>query len=445
MEEGFLINGFSKLEKSKKLQSVTSNFINQDEWINELKSYWHDDPQKQKLFDEFSENTISNFHLPFGIAPNFVINGKTYMIPMVIEESSVIAAASKSAKFWASQGGFHSEVISTIKNGQVHFIWEGDFAKLSRLFPEIKDRIFKETIEITQHMIDRGGGITGIELIDLTHEIDNYFQINASFETVDSMGANFINSCLEEFSLILKKFLKEDDRFEGKEKDCKIIMAILSNYTPSCLVKSYISCDIKAFKDIDDSMSAEEFVWKFQKAVEISQKDISRATTHNKGIFNGVDAVIMATGNDYRAVEACGHTYAARDGKYGGLTSISTDNGKFYYELTLPLAIGTVGGLTSLHPLARFSLKLLDNPGADELMMIAASVGLANNFGALKSLTTHGIQIGHMKMHLLNILNHLNANQDEKRKAIDFFEDKKISFNGVNDFIEKLRQDKQKV
>jgi hydroxymethylglutaryl-CoA reductase len=434
-----VISGFSKLTKEEKLSVVAGFYHDRDTLIRELSSFWHENPEKQRLFEEFSENTITNYFFPYGIAPNMRINGKDYLVPMVIEESSVVAAASSAAKFWAGKGGFHAEVISTEKIGQVHFIWEGDVNKLKDQMPILKERLIKETEHITRNMRRRGGGILDIELIDMTHEIDNYYQLKGSFDTVDSMGANFINSCLEEFALILRKHLDETEIFEGKEKECDIIMSILSNYTPECLVKTWVECPVEDFNDSDNNMSGEKFVWKFQKAVEIAQKDKFRAATHNKGIFNGVDAVVLATGNDFRAVEAAGHTYASRSGRYTSLTNIEVKNGMFRYELELPLALGTVGGLTKLHPLAKISLELLGNPDAKELMMIAASVGLANNYGALKSLTTKGIQVGHMKMHLFNILNFFHASKAEKEKAVKYFKDKKVSFNSVSDFIQDLR------
>jgi len=439
MSKKQIISGFSKLDLEKKLEVIAGYFEDHETLIRELKSYWHSDPKKQNLFDEFSENTVSNFYFPYGLAPNFIVNGKTYFVPMVIEESSVVAAAASSAKFWAERGGVHAEVISTKKVGQVHFIWNGDFRKLQAAMPELQQQLIDATRDITANMENRGGGILDIELLDRTADIQDYYQLKAGFETVDSMGANFINSCLEEFARVLKVFLQNDDRFEGEEKNCDIIMSILSNYTPECLVRAWVECDIEEFADCDENLSAEQFVAKFQKAVEIACVDVHRATTHNKGIFNGIDAVTLATGNDFRAVEAGGHTYASRSGKYCSLTKVYVENGKFRYELVVPLALGTVGGLTHLHPLAKISLALLENPDARELMMIAAAVGLANNFGAIKSLITKGIQIGHMKMHLFNILNFLGATDAEKEKAIPYFKNRKVSFNSVNSFIAKLR------
>jgi hydroxymethylglutaryl-CoA reductase len=440
VKEKQIICGFSKLTKDQKLNFISGHFENPVESVQDFKSFLIANEEKQKLFDDFSENTISNFYFPYGIAPNFLIDGKVYHVPMVIEESSVVAAAAKSAKFWSARGGFRTEVISTIKIGQVHFIWKGNVEKLRTLMPDLKDRLIESTQHLTTNMQKRGGGILDIELVDKTHEIPNYFQLKATFETVDSMGANFINTCLEEFSSELKFFFRQSPYFEEEERNCEVIMAILSNYTPDCLVKVSVECDITEFDNIEPGMTGEQFAWKFEKAVQIAQVDTYRAATHNKGIFNGIDAVALATGNDFRAIEACGHTWAARDGKYKSLTDIRIENGRFTYTLTIPLALGTVGGLTTLHPLAKKSLELLGNPGASDLMRIAASVGLANNFGALKSLVTKGIQKGHMKMHLLNILNQFEATDTEKEQAKIFFEDEKVSYSSVETFLKNIRE-----
>lgn len=434
-----IINGFSKMSKEEKLKLVAGFFDHPEKVLRELKSYWHRDPKKQTLFDEFSENTLSNFYFPFGIAPNFLINGRNYMVPMVIEESSVIAAASSAAKFWAERGGFHAEVISTEKIGQVHFIWNGDPFRMEQALPDLKKELIEGTRDLTENMRARGGGILDIALVKMNDRIENYYQLRVSFETVDSMGANFINSVLEEFARLLRDFILRSPWFTEDEKDCEIIMSILSNYTPDCIVRAYVECDVSTLKFPDTEMLPEKFLWKFQKAVEIAHVDEYRAATHNKGIFNGIDALALATGNDFRAIEAGAHTYACRNGKYQSLTELTTDGKSFHYELRVPLAMGTVGGLTSLHPMAKFSLEMLGNPSAKELMMIAASAGLSNNFSAVKSLVTRGIQVGHMKMHLFNILNFYAATQEEKLKALEYFKNQKVSFRSVTDFINKHR------
>jgi len=438
MQEKKEIKGFYKLSKSDKIKEVTQYFENPKEISDLLSSFWFKDEALQDLFDEFSENTISNFHFPFGIAPNAVINGKNYLIPMVIEESSVVAAASNSAKFWSTRGGFHTRIISTTKIGQVHFLWKGKKEELESNFSELKQELIKGTNDITKNMRERGGGILDIELVDMRNEIPDYYQLKAKFNTLDAMGANFINSCLEEFADILRNFIAR--KKEISEKDVNVIMSILSNYTPECLVEAWVECPVEEFEVMDADMTAEEFVWKFEKAVQIATVDPHRATTHNKGIFNGIDAVVLATGNDFRAVEACGHTFAARDGQYRSLTQLKVENGIFRYSLLLPISLGTVGGLTSLHPLAKFTLELLGDPSAEDLMQISAVAGLANNFGALRSLTTKGIQKGHMKMHLLNILNTFGATEEEKDTAVEYFKTEKVSFNAVETFLKTVRK-----
>ncbi len=434
-----IIKGFSKLLKEDKLKIVADLMDNQLETIELLKSFWYADTEKQKIFDEFSENTITNFYIPYGIAPNVVVNNRTYLVPMVIEESSVVAAASSSARFWSEHGGFHAEVKDTIKIGQVHFQWEGDKAKLTSVFDELKQRFRENTNTITANMEKRGGGILDFELMDMRDKLENYYQIKITFETMDSMGANFINSCLEETAKTLQEFVSFHPVFEGKEKEVVIIMAILSNYTPDCLVKVWVECPFKDLEGIDSSLTGEQFARKFETAVKIAEIDTFRATTHNKGIFNGIDAVAIATGNDFRAIEAAGHTYASRTGHYQSLSHVEIKNGKFKYWIELPLALGTVGGLTSLHPLAKHSLEMLGKPSAKELMMITAALGMANNFAAIRSLVTKGIQQGHMKMHLMNILNHFKATEKEKDKAVVYFSSHKVSFAEVGEFVKNLR------
>ncbi len=431
------INGFSKLSKSEKANWAARHFFNDPEQvIRDWAGFYHPDEATQKILDGLSENTVSNYHLPYGIAPNFVINGKAYAVPMVIEESSVVAAASSAAKYWMERGGFFAEVLDTKKLGQVHFTWAGDARKLYAVFEALRAQLLEEATPLTANMEKRGGGIRDIRIIDMSHLETGYYQLLVAFETCDSMGANFINSVLESFADTLQRFVATHPNFSGSEKTLSIIMAILSNYTPECLVRAWVECPIEAMgncEGIDPVIFAE----KFHKAVRIAHLDPYRAATHNKGIFNGIDAVVLATGNDFRAIEACGHTYAARDGHYRSLSDCSLDNGAFRFWLDIPLAVGTVGGLTKLHPLARRSLELLGNPGAPELMCVIAAAGLAQNFAALRSLITTGIQKGHMKMHLMNILNHLGAENDACAKAVDYFSDKAVSFTAVREFLEK--------
>lgn len=432
--------GFSKLLKEEKLKLIANYFENPGEFISLLKSYWHPDSRQQQLFDEFSENTITNFFIPYGISPNVTINGKDYIVPMVIEESSVVAAASAAAKFWGERGGFHAKVIDVRKVGQVHFGWSGDKEKLFALFPEIEKRLLADTDAMTEKMRKRGGGILGMKLIDYSAQIPDYYQIRVEFGTGDAMGANFINSALEQFGHSLQDFFAEQQDLPEDLRKVEIIMTILSNNTPDCRVKVWVECPVEQLDGIDEHLSGAEYAKKFKKAVDIAHIDVDRATTHNKGIYNGIDAVVIATGNDFRAVEAAGHTFASRNGHYESLSTATIENGIFHFELEVPMALGTIGGLTSLHPLAKKTLELLGNPTAKELMMIAATMGLANNFSAVRSLTTKGIQAGHMKMHLNNILNQLNATEEEKKQAREYFKDKTVSYAGVEQFLDSLKK-----
>ncbi len=437
------VKGFSKLSKEDKINWIANNFFQNPTLVQkELMSFWHPNAKQQKILDGFSENTLSNFVMPYGVAPNFLINGHTYCVPMVIEESSVVAAASSAAKFWSTRGGFKTEIIGTTKIGQVHFSWEGNYETLKAVFPKLKEKLIEDTLHITANMRKRGGGILDIELLNMTHLEPNYYQLKASFETCDSMGANFINSNLELFGKTLTHFFQNSSLFKGKEQEVNVIMAILSNYTPDCLVRATVECPIEQLGNFE-GMDSKMFARKFNTAVNIARIDPYRATTHNKGIFNGIDAVVLATANDFRAIESCGHAYASRDGQYRSLSQCLVEHGVFKFWIDIPLAVGTVGGLTRLHPMANRSLELLGNPSATELMSIMASVGLAQNFAALKSLVTTGIQKGHMKMHLLNILNHMEASEAETKQAVIFFEKEAVSFSSVRDYIATLRNNNQ--
>lgn len=419
-----VITGFSKLSKSEKINWLAENyFLDKKKGIETLKQYANRNAKLQQLHDEFIENTISNFYVPYAIAPNFKINGKPFAIPMAIEESSVVAAAALTAKFWSTRGGFIAEVISTTKIGQVHFTYKGGVSELRQYFSSIKDDLIIATDHITSNMRKRGGGIVDIELRDKTDDLDHYFQLHVKFETGDSMGANFINSCLE---AIASKFEKEG---------ISIIMSILSNYVPECLVRAEVSCSIEDFFEEDAELYAQKFV----QAVEIAKVEPYRAVTHNKGIMNGIDAVVLATGNDFRAVAAGAHAYAAKDGKYKSLTHAKIEDGHFKFWIEIPLSLGTVGGLTKLHPLAKLSMEILQSPNAAELMQIVAVAGLAQNFAALRALTTTGIQQGHMKMHLMNILNQLEANVHEKELIIQEFKKNAVSHSAVAECLHKIR------
>ncbi|HLF51619.1 hydroxymethylglutaryl-CoA reductase, degradative [Flavobacterium sp.] len=434
------IAGFSKLSKEEKINWIANEYFSDaTEAISLVKKYWNTDEKLQQLHDEFIENTITNFYIPLGVAPNFLINGKYKTIPMAIEESSVVAAAAKSAKFWSTRGGFKATVLNTEKIGQVHFIFKGELSKLEQFFVETKNKFFTATESITKNMQKRGGGILDIELRNKTNLIENYFQLHVTFETKDSMGANFINSCLEQFAKTLKEEAQSYDLFSDDEKQIEVVMSILSNYVPNCIVRAEVSCPIEALteKHIENPL---EFAEKFVQAVQIAEVEPYRAVTHNKGIMNGIDAVVLATGNDFRAVEAGIHAHASKSGQYSSLSHAKIENDIFSFWMEIPLSLGTVGGLTSLHPLVKLSLEMLEKPSARELMEVVAVAGLAQNFAALRSLTTTGIQEGHMKMHLNNIMNQFQATDEERILIKKYFKINTIAHSTVVDFIESIRQ-----
>ncbi len=432
------ISGFSKLSKVGKIKWIVENFFKDPETVKrELASYLLVNEEQQKILDGFSENTISNYPLPLGVAPNFLINGIEYCVPMVTEESSVVAAAASGAKFWLDRGGIHTKIIGTVKTGQIHFLWYGDGDLLATFKDELAAYLIGVSSHITRNMDQRGGGIKQISLINMTDREPGYYQLLVELDTKDSMGANFINSVLEACAEALPVWF--DKNLTTDVPAPEVIMAILSNYTPDCKVLAWVECPTVQLGVFEGDLEPEEFARRFYTAVRISHIDPYRAATHNKGIFNGIDAVVMATANDFRAVEACGHAYASRDGKYSGLSKCTIHKGVFRFELEIPLAVGTVGGLTTLHPVAKRSLEMLGNPDAPTLMQIIAATGLMQNFSAIKSLITTGIQKGHMKMHLHNMLLRLEASEDETNKALEYFKERTVSFQELRKYMGGLR------
>ena len=428
------ISGYSKFTRQQRIE-LLHDIIEHSDLHNWLDSWLHSDEEHQRTFENLIENFITTFHLPMGLVPNILINGKYYLVPMVIEESSVIAAASKAAKFWADLGGFKAEILGTERKGQIHFRWTGSPKWLQRQFPEISQKMRDATRHHTHRMELRGGGITRIELINKTSEIPEYYQVDVAFETADAMGANFINSCLEEMAGILKQELATP----SDPGSAEVIMSILSNYTPDSLVRCTLECDIQDLEKLSENDSPYVYARRFELANQIAIADISRAVTHNKGIFNGVDAVVLATGNDWRAAEACGHAFASSSGHYRALTDVEIKGNTFRYTLTIPIALGTIGGLTRTHPLAKLALEILGNPGSAELMKIAAATGMANNFSAINALITSGIQQGHMKMHLPNILLQLGASQTETETATTHFSNHPVTYAAVEKFLQQIR------
>ena len=267
------VEGFSKLTKEEKIRWIAEQYTSDPEaCTNLLKTYWNSDATLQKLHDEFIENTLTNYYLPFGIAPNFLIDGKLYAIPMAIEESSVVAAASKSAKFWLSRGGFRTQVLGTEKIGQVHFMYAGNPENLGKFIDSITPLFFEETQPITKNMVARGGGIKEIRLRNKTAQLDHYYQLHCTFETLDAMGANFINSCLEQFARTLRREAAISPFLQDEEREIEVVMSILSNYVPECLVRAEVSCKVEELGS-ETGIKPEEFARKLERAVDMANAE----------------------------------------------------------------------------------------------------------------------------------------------------------------------------
>ncbi len=428
------VEGFSKWDKQKKIDWLVSHYLDETE-REILEKYWHPDRELQELHDGFVENPVSNFYLPFAVAPNFLVNGNLYAVPMVIEESSVVAAASKAAKFWYPFGGFSAQVISKLKTGHIHLFFYAGYEKLKNFFDRKKNEYLDRLKPFTENMERRGGGIRSVTLEDLTEKLPGYYTVTFKFDTVDSMGANFINTILEEWA----GYMEEDYPGFGHKDELEILMRILSNHNPECRIRVQVEAPVEELPVPGDR---KKYAERFVKAVRVAQVNPFRAVTHNKGIMNGIDAVVLATGNDFRAVEAGAHAFAVKQGKYSALSEARIHNGNLHFEMQIPLSLGVVGGMTKAHPLAKTALKMLGKPSAETLMEITAAVGLAQNFSAVHSLITEGIQKGHMKMHLNNILLQFDASPEERKLLSAYFKDKKVHVKAVKEKLYEIRKNK---
>jgi hydroxymethylglutaryl-CoA reductase len=333
--------------------------------------------------DRMVENAVGSFSLPLGIATNFVINGKEYLVPMAIEEPSVIAAASHAAKLAKSSGGFKASAESSIMRGQIQVTNLLDIKKAIQVISKNKESLLRTVNSISNN----------VKALDLKtriveNEIDGTKMLAAELyvDCKDSMGANTINSMCELLG----------PEIEQKTSG-KVILKILSNYATERIATTKAT-----FKK--EELGGTDIVDRILSAFAFAFSDTYRAVTHNKGIMNGIDAVSIATGQDFRAIEAAAHAYASRDGKYRSLTTFSkSSNGDLVGRIEIPLSVGIVGGISIVHPVARMGLKILGVKSASELACVIASAGLAQNLAAIRALSTEGIQKGHMKLHAKNI------------------------------------------
>ncbi len=341
--------------------------------------------------DKMIENVIGTFGLPLGLGLNFLINDKEYVIPMAVEEASIVASASYIAKIVREAGGFKTEATERIMIGQIQVVGCEDFQAAKEQIEANKDELIEKANEAYPSIVRRGGGATDIDVRILNEDSDSTYSqmlvVHVYVDTRDAMGANIINTMVESLAPTVERITQG-----------KVYLRILSNLADRCLARA--TCVIPPELLESDGFSGEEVRDGVVHAYEFAASDPYRAVTHNKGIMNGIDPVVIATGNDWRAVEAGAHAYAARNGSYGSMTTWSVDEqGNLVGEIELPMSIGTVGGASRVHPTAKLVQKLLDVESAKELAQVIVAVGLAQNLGALKALATDGIQKGHMALH----------------------------------------------
>jgi hydroxymethylglutaryl-CoA reductase len=334
------------------------------------------------------ENVVGLYALPFGIATNFLINNKDYLIPMVVEEPSVVAAVSNAAKVIRASGGFESRSDDPIMIGQIQLLDIEDVKVAEQAIKSHQDELLAEANSIGGSIVKRGGGARALEIRAFQNTaVGNMLVIHLLYDAREAMGANAINTAVEHIA-------PQIEMITGG----RVNLRILSNLTDKR--KAYASCRIPADLLATDAISGQDAVRYIVEAGVFAEVDPYRATTHNKGVMNGIDAVLIATGNDWRAVEAGAHAYTARDGAYTSMTRWWQDEqGDLCGYIEIPLAVGTVGGATRVHPVAQVAMKILGHPSAQELSEIIACVGLAQNLAAIRALATVGIQQGHMRMH----------------------------------------------
>lgn len=369
------------------------------------------------------ENQISEFELPMGLARNFVVNGHTYQVPMVTEEPSVVAAASNGAKI---AGEFTAEVIQRLMRGQIVFYDIQAPEKVLQKLEEEEARIFQCAIEAYPSIVKRGGGLR--HYATRIFEEEKFLSVDFKIDVKDAMGANITNSILEGLSQLFREWFPQE----------QILFSILSNYATESLVK--VSCDIPV-SNLSKEGKGQEVAEKIVAASRFSKLDTYRATTHNKGIMNGINAVVLATGNDTRAIAAGIHAYAAKDGSYQGLGTWQTHNDKLHGELIVPLPVATVGGGVKVLPKAETALEILGVKEAKILAQIIASVGLAQNLAALRALVSEGIQQGHMSLQARSLALSVGAKGEEVSKITARLRQEKIMNQAVaKNILEELRK-----
>lgn len=417
-----LFQGFSKLTREERFQRLVDLGALSHDDISYLS---HGGMQSSILAEKLIENVIGYFQLPLGVATNFRIDGRDCVIPMAVEETSIIAAVSKTARWIRMQGEINTSVQGECIIGQIQLAKVHDFARFTQIIETHKNTLIaKANEEVAVNMVRRGGGVRDLYVRQLPRSEGGHMAvIHLLMDSCDAMGANIVNQVLE--------YLKQPiEQLTGES----VTMCILSNLNDRKLTTAQV-----VIHHVEPSLGE-----RLQEASIFAETDPYRAATHNKGIMNGMDPVVIATGNDWRAVEAGVHAYATRHGHYQAISTWRYHQNTLIGELTAPIIVGTVGGVTSLHPTAKMCLRMMEIESANHLSRIIAAVGLVQNLGAIKALCTDGIIQGHMKLHIDNLLMVAGANDEEmpllkSRLQQWLMTHKRVSLNNANELLAQIR------
>ncbi|MCX7090889.1 MAG: hydroxymethylglutaryl-CoA reductase, degradative [Legionellales bacterium] len=418
-----LFSGFSKLNREERYARLISIGAITLEDVAYLKNGGLQDCH---LAEHLIENVIGHFQIPLGVATNFCIDGQSHVIPMAVEETSIIAALSKTAKWIKQQGSITTTIEGQGILGQIQLAKVNDFGRFERLILENKTALIDDANQnVAANMVKRGGGVLDLEVRHhLREDGKNMAIVHLTLESCDAMGANIINQVLEYLKSPIESLTGE-----------KVTMCILSNLNDQKITHANV-----ILSDIDPDLG-----YRIEEASLFAEQDPYRAATHNKGVMNGIDPVVIATGNDWRAIEAGVHSYAARSGCYRAITRWRYTDNTLMGEFAAPLIVGTVGGVTSLHPTAKLCLNLIQASSANHLSRILAAVGLVQNLGALTALCTEGIIQGHMRLHISNLLLVAGATDEETPVLKELVQHhlrkhKVISLHNVTDLLTQIRE-----
>ena len=415
--------GFAKLSPTERIEALLKEGLltwDEAQILKEQKGL------PLSIADQLTENVLSTFDLPFSLAPYFLINGRDYVLPMVTEEPSVVAAASFAAKLIQRSGGFTTQVHQRQMIGEIALTDVEDVEVASKRILEDKETLLQLANKAYPSIVKRGGGARDLWV----ENKGDFLIVYLAVDPKEAMGANMLNTMLEALT----------DRIQELSGG-QALMAILSNLATRSLVSARCTIDFKALSRNPEE--AIEIAHRMELASQLAQVDPYRAATHNKGIFNGIDALVLATGNDWRAIEAGAHTYAAQSGSYKGLSHWTShpEEKKLYGEITLPMPVATKGGSIGLNPTVQVSHRLLGEPSAIELAGIIASLGLAQNFAALKALVTTGIQAGHMKLQARSLALLAGAKEEEVPRLVNqLLENKPFNLEKAQTLLQELRK-----